>query len=648
MNAIRHVKSVCLALLLGLGAHLSAQPNLDMETYSKKYPDSRGVMLENTRSAKLSVKNNKLQIDTKEIISYFILTDKPQYFSEGEIYFSEQMKINTFEAYSLIPEGKKYKKVKVDSFQDKFENDDNIFYDENKKRSFVFPSLVQGAKIYQEHSMIITEPRFFGKYYFESFLPVENSVFELTAPSDIEFTAYKLGNHTEEIQYTQVKEGKNIVHRWAMKNLKPLLNQEDAMPIGYYSPHLVIVVNRFKNNEGKTIDIAPDLQALFNWYSSLLTKVDMSVSPEMKQITDSITRNKSSELEKLKSIYYWVQDNIKYIAFEHGMEGIIPRDPSKILAKRYGDCKDMSMLIHTMAKYAGIKTSPTWIGTRDIPYRYDQFPSMHVDNHMIVTYLDSLKKPYFLDGTSEFLNINYPSAFIQGKQALAYLSESEYKLFMVPEVAPSQNFVRDSIHLKIVNDSLIGEGVIRMTGFIQQRMIRMVNGVSGEDLMETLSGITKKGNNKYKLDTAYFDPINRDSAFVIHYRFVIKDYIVMNNDEVFVNLNLDKDLKNTKIDLTQSPYPIFQQMKLSWKSTFDLTIPAGYEVEFLPQNFSMGNNLLKVDGEYSKSATSILLSNFGMINYLELPTNEFENYNATIKKVNQAYNQSIILKKIKK
>jgi hypothetical protein len=648
MTLIKQVKILILSLLVVAPFILEAQPDVDFQRYSKKYPDSRGAMLDNNRSAKLTVKNNKLQIEITETKSYFITTDKPNYFSEGTIYFSETMKINSFEAYSLIPEGKKYKKVKVEKFQDSFDSDDNIFYDESKKRTFLFPSLVQGAKVFQEHSILIDEPRYFGKFFFESFLPVENSVFEMIVPNGVEFTAYKLGNRTENIQYTQQKDGKNTIHRWVMTDLKPLVSQENAMPMGYYSPHLVIVINRYKDNDGKIVEVTPDLQSLYKWYVSLIAKVDLSISPEIKQITDSITKDIHSDFDKLKSIYYWVQDNIKYIAFEHGMEGIVPREPQKVMAKRYGDCKDMAMLIHIMAKSAGVKAYPTWIGTRDIPYRYDQFPSMNVDNHMIITYLDSLNKPYFVDGTSQNLDINRPSSFIQGKQALVYYSDTEYKLLTVPEVDASENYANDSVVFHIVNDSLVGEGTMRLNGYLRQMYSNRLRGLSGDNLAYTLEVLTKKGNNKYKLDTAYFNTLDRDSVLIIHYRFTIKDYITINGDEIFVNLNLDKDLKNTKIEIEQSPYPIYQSTKIMWNARFILEIPDGYQVDFIPQNYNLENNYVGVVGEYTKTAKTIGIYNHGKLNYLELPVTEFVNYNSLIKKVNQAYNQSISLKKIKK
>src|SRR5581483_12039727 len=109
----------------------------------------------------------------------------------------------------------------------------------------------------------------------------------------------------------------------------------------------------------------------------------------LARITDSLVANQPTELAKVKSIYYWVINNIKYVAFEDGMQGYIPRQADSICMKRYGDCKDMASIITAMLSVAKIPSYLTWIGTRDIPYSYDDVPLPMADNHMIATYMDN-------------------------------------------------------------------------------------------------------------------------------------------------------------------------------------------------------------------------------------------------------------------
>lgn len=75
-------------------------------------------------------------------------------------------------------------------------------------------------------------------------------------------------------------------------------------------------------------------------------------------------------MEKIEAVFYWVQDNIRYIAFENGIMGFKPEAASKVYQNRYGDCKGMANLLKEMLKICGYDARLTWIGTNDIPYDY--------------------------------------------------------------------------------------------------------------------------------------------------------------------------------------------------------------------------------------------------------------------------------------
>ena len=50
----------------------------------------------------------------------------------------------------------------------------------------------------------------------------------------------------------------------------------------------------------------------------------------LKKITDSICLNKKTDSEKAQAIYLWVQNHMKYVAFEDGMEGFVPRQAADV------------------------------------------------------------------------------------------------------------------------------------------------------------------------------------------------------------------------------------------------------------------------------------------------------------------------------
>ena len=94
-----------------------------------------------------------------------------------------------------------------------------------------------------------------------------------------------------------------------------------------------------------------DVQAMYRWLNGL-AEVDCTL-PQAEMLTDEITAGCTDELEKIRRTYAYVQQNIRYIAFENGLAGHRPDRPAEVLRKRYGDCKGMALLLRTLLKAQG-------------------------------------------------------------------------------------------------------------------------------------------------------------------------------------------------------------------------------------------------------------------------------------------------------
>ena len=55
-----------------------------------------------------------------------------------------------------------------------------------------------------------------------------------------------------------------------------------------------------------------------------------------------------------RAIYDFVVTNTRYVALEFGIHGYKPYRVDRVLARRFGDCKDKASLIHAMLKVAGV------------------------------------------------------------------------------------------------------------------------------------------------------------------------------------------------------------------------------------------------------------------------------------------------------
>ena len=73
---------------------------------------------------------------------------------------------------------------------------------------------------------------------------------------------------------------------------------------------------------------------------------------EIKKLSDSIVEGIKNPVEKVRKLYYWINDNIIWTgALEYS---IMPDIPGYVLSNRRGDCGMQTLLFMTMARYQGI------------------------------------------------------------------------------------------------------------------------------------------------------------------------------------------------------------------------------------------------------------------------------------------------------
>ncbi len=79
----------------------------------------------------------------------------------------------------------------------------------------------------------------------------------------------------------------------------------------------------------------------------------------------------------------YVQDDIRYLGIETGVNSHQPRAPGEVLANRFGDCKDKVALFCSMARASGFEAWPVLVHTWRQGLVADDIPSPLAFNHVI-------------------------------------------------------------------------------------------------------------------------------------------------------------------------------------------------------------------------------------------------------------------------
>jgi hypothetical protein len=227
---------------------------------------------------------------------------------------------------------------------------------------------------------------------------------------------------------------------------------------------------------------------------------------------------------------------------------------------------------------------------------------------------------------------------------MAYNTNEEYRILEIPVIQPHENKMEFQLSLSFREDTLTGNGTCFADGYRAQTLTDAIQN-AGTRKQEIYSYFFSTGSNKFKLDTAYTVFMSRDSGFKSCYSFTIPNYIIATKEEVYMNLNLEKEMANRRID---SKYIIPLQVNYLTNDVYTTTLelPTNYELEHLPENLEIDNELFSAGFIYEFHDNAIHFKKYLKQKMLIIPVEWFELYNETVDALCKMYKQCIVLKKI--
>ena len=632
-----------LVLMFNFLQHTSAQNSDVFKSMKAKFPEDPAVFVERSEVLSILVKNDSLEILTDISEDKLHLKEQADMFASGRVYGSHFNQVKDIKAKTLVWDKSRFKEMAVSDFKKNSDRDDGIFYDDSYYYSFKYPSVASGNRTQLQYSSVVKDARFIPGYIFTSYLPQAKTSYTVKTSRQVELVYDVINDPKHLIKFRKFEKGGFQYYEWTANDLAPTRGEDHSPSIRYFAPHIICYVKSYENKNGK-VNVLSELGDLYSWYYNFVPEGAES-SQELKTVVEEITKKSKSEIETVRNVFYWVQDNIQYVAFEEGMRGLIPHTGSYVCEKRYGDCKDMANLIVTMLKIANIKAYHTWIGTRDLPYKYSEVPTPLVDNHMIATYIDNKQRYYFLDATSDHTAFGLPSSMIQGKEALIGFDKNKYEVRLVPEISKEINAMNDSISIRLDGNQVTGNGTTSINGYAKVFGGYELERSEKDDVKKYVTKLIGKGSNKFYLDGYKLANLeNRDAATRIDYTFRIGDYFQTIGDELYINLHLKKDYYNAFIDKSRVA-PMEITYKYVENDYCEFTIPEGYDVEYLPSNVEVKGDLIGMETAYKLDNNKIFFTKKFYIDRLLVLPGDFEKWNTSIKELSEVYKESIILKK---
>ena len=528
-------KKLCatLTLVCMAGTFTFAQVNSDDEStaysYAKKYKDEDMMCMSSYHYYTFDKGKNGLGDKVVEVEENaeleFISLKKYSSITYAEFY-NQFIKINTFKKAAKY--GTKY--VTYDkSGIDRSVTDDGIFFDDSRVRYFPIRFNQQGQMARVTVKKTYTDGKYLTRLFFHESYPVKEQIYEFKVPEwlTVEFKSMNFAGNT--IEATEKKKGGYTTYTFVMKDIPAYKREYKRIGAAYTDPHIIVQIKSFES-KGETIKGFDKVDDVYAW-NNRLYKMAENDKTKLQPMVTKLTQGKTGDLEKIKSIYYWVQDNVRYLAYEDGYSGYIPSTAQEVLSKKYGDCKGMANLLTEMLKLAGYDAHFTWIGTKALPY--DQsLPALCVNNHAICT-LNFGGKTYYLDGTENYVPFGENAFRIQGKEVMI-ANGDKFEIKRVPSTTAADNVLSTKADFVMSETGLKGKAKVTLTGNLRTDFHQEYQTLSSKKRKEFLNDYLEFGNDNMIASNVKTSDLN--------------------NRDLTVNIEAEVDLSNTVNNISGDKY----------------------------------------------------------------------------------------------
>ncbi len=309
----------------------------------------------------------------------------------------------------------------------------SMYYD-SRTRTLRYPAVEKGDVVELEYRLSPAgKANPYGDYFgdlvtFRSSLPQKLRRYVLVAPA-----SRKLNVYTQRMPAAAVREASGErVYRWDVRDTAALPGEPRGPAMTDVAPYVSVSTFRSWDELGR-------------WYASLIAP-QFSLDANLREIVNTLTRDRQTEADKIRAIHEFVLRNTHYVALEFGVYSYKPYPVTQVYARRFGDCKDKAGLMIAMLRAAGIEAQIALVRTRKMGDVGDGATTISIFNHAVV-YIP--KYDLWLDGTAEYAGSRELPLDDQGAMALTVALDGSARMRRIPVSLPLENYTHRTVRAEL-------------------------------------------------------------------------------------------------------------------------------------------------------------------------------------------------------
>ncbi len=501
-----------------------------------------------------------------------------------------------------------------------------------------FPEITEGASIEYSlkvsRSQLINKKDFIMSYPVQADEPVIDANFVIRAPKNkimhLRAINQRYNSFGAPLAAQISQEGEYVLYRWHFKDIPQIIPESNMPPGVLINP--TILLSTFKN-----------WQDIYEWWWSL-AKDKIKADASIKEKVQSLIKNKVTPEAKVRALYNFCAQKIRYVAVEYGQAGYEPHKAEDIFRNKYGDCKDQAILLTTMLKEAGFSAWPVLIPTKDSYNLIQDFPSLFFDHCIAAVSLG--EEIVFLDPTAETCAFGDLPEGDQGRQVLI-CKEDGYVIWPTPLFGASHNRVTQDLKVTLRNDeSMLAEKTILIQGAYDQAQRRWLLYTPPElirqYLEEKIQGVSIGARLERYTVKNLEDP---NTPVTLSYAFSGDEYLEpagkLRIASQLAGLDASCVAKNTRT------YPIDFGILDTRESLYEIELPSSLIVKYLPEETSEDNPWMKFHVTYEYKGRKVRFRQRMELKKSVISQEEYPQFKKDYESLARKIKQRLVLEKVK-
>ncbi len=579
---------------------------------------------------------NEMHVKERRVIT--VLNKQGNRTTHAYVHYDNNEKIKELQVIVYNALGQQIKKIKKNEFKDVSAVDGGTLYSDSRVKYLEYTPISYPYTMEFICETVTSNTAFIKPFnpIDSYFLSVEDSSYSIEFPEGITI-------RTKEKNFNEFDlEKQELANKFSFKvsNIEAFKPEQYSPFYTLIAPRVLVASNKF-SLEGVNTQVE-NWNDFGKWMYHDLIKETHDLPLETKTEIQNLVKGDTSQIEKAKKVYQYVQDKVRYISVQVGIGGWKPFNVSKVDEVSYGDCKALTNYTMALLNEVGVESHYTVVYARKSQRSIEKdFASMQ-GNHVILNIPRQNEEDIWLECTSQKLPFGFIGDFTDDRDALVITPEGG-KIVHTKKYEEEESL-----------QSIKGKCSVSNEGAIEAKVISVSKGIQYDDKYYLATETERDLDVHYKKRWKYINGLtiqemslnnDRDSIEFIedisfnasNYSKVIGNRMLLQVNALNRNTHIPDRYRNRKLPL---------QIKRGFKDIdeVEIRLPSDYKIESQPENVSIENKFgsYKMTLEVTDENTIIYHREF-TVKDGDFPKEDYAAFRGFYKEVSKLDNAKIAL-----